>query len=119
MSEENMLPHSPALQRLATVSTEEILRVLMTTVWDPTVSIPTTSNQKQQTNAAVAEIVTMLASRQGAGTRRPEFGVEAEHFVVVGDVKAWIRTLELIYDAKGLTTEERFLHTLFCWPCRR
>ena len=28
------------------------------------------------------------------------------------DVKAWIRTLEVIYDARGLTIEERFLHTL-------
>ena len=27
-------------------------------------------------------------------------------------MKAWIRTVELIYDAKGLTTEERFLHTI-------
>ena len=30
----------------------------------------------------------------------------------MGDVKAWIRTLELIYDADGLTTEERF----FAYP---
>ena len=37
---------------------------------------------------------------------------ESAHFDGVGDVKAWIRTLELIYDAKGLTIEERFLHTL-------
>ena len=27
-------------------------------------------------------------------------------------MKAWLRTLELIFDAKGLTMEERFLHTL-------
>ena len=28
------------------------------------------------------------------------------------DVKAWLRTLELIFDAKWLSPEERFLHTL-------
>ena len=27
-------------------------------------------------------------------------------------MKAWLRTLELIFDAKGLTREERFLHTI-------
>jgi len=28
------------------------------------------------------------------------------------EVKAWLRNLELIYDAKGLNPQERFLHTL-------
>ena len=44
-----------------------------------------------------------------AAARRPEFlGVPA-HFDGVGNVKAWIRTLELIYDANGLTIEERLI----------
>ena len=54
----------------------------------------------------------ILAKRQGAAARRPEFRWEPARFDGVGDVKPWIRTLELIYDAKGLTPEERFLHTI-------
>ena len=98
MSEKSMLRHSPTLQRAANVHADEILRVLMTTVGDLTVSISSNSAQQQHTNEAVA--------------RRPEFRVEPAHFDGVVDVKAWIRTLELIYDAKGLTFEERFLDTI-------
>ena len=112
MSEESMLPHSPTLQRAANVSTDKILRVLMTTVGDLTVSIFSHSAQQQHTNEAVACIVDILAQRQGVAARRPEFLCEPAHFDGVVDVKACIRTLELIYDARGLTIEERFLHTL-------
>ena len=44
--------------------------------------------------------------------RRPEFHGEPARFDGSGDVKAWLRTLELIFDAKRLNPEERFLHTL-------
>ena len=112
MSEESMLPHSPTIQMAANVPTDETLRVLMTTVGDLTVSISTNSAQQQHTNEAVARIVDILAQRQGAVARRPEFLGNPAHFNGAGDVKAWMGTLELIFDAKGLNTEERFLHTL-------
>ena len=63
-----MLPCSPTLQ-----PTEEILRVLMTTVGDLTVSISTNSAQQQHTNEAMTRIVDILAQRQGAAAWRPEF----------------------------------------------
>ena len=107
-----MLPNNPTLQRAANVPTDEILRILMTTVGDLTVSISSNSAQQQHTNEAVARIVDILAQRQGAASRRPEFRGEPAHFDGVVEVKAWIRTLELIYDAKRLTIEERFLHTI-------
>ena len=69
MYEESMLPHSPTLQRAADVPTEEILRVLMTTFGDLTVSTPTNSAQQQHTKEAVARIVDILAQRQGAAAR--------------------------------------------------
>ena len=112
MSEESMLPHNHTLQRAAVVRTDEILGVLMTTVGDITVSISSNSAQQQHTSEAVARVVDILAQRQGAAARRPEFRGEPANFDGVWDVKAWIRTLELIYDAKGLTIEERFLHTI-------
>ena len=44
--------------------------------------------------------------------RRLEFQVELVQFDGPGDVKAWLRSLELIFDAKKMTLEARFLHTL-------
>ena len=52
----------------------------------------------------------MAQPREGA--RRPEFHGEPARFDGSVDVKAWLRTLELIFDAKRLNAEERFLHTL-------
>ena len=46
------------------------------------------------------------------GGRRPEFHGEPARFDGSWDVKAWLRTLELIFDAKRLNPEELFLHTL-------
>ena len=46
------------------------------------------------------------------GGRRPEFHGEPARFDGSGDVKAWLRTLELIFDARRLHHEECFLHTL-------
>ena len=46
------------------------------------------------------------------GGRRPEFHGEPARFDGSGDVKAWLRTLELDFDPKRLNPEERFLHTL-------
>ena len=48
----------------------------------------------------------------GGWGRRPEFHGEPTRFDGSADVKAWLRTLELIFDAKRLNPEERFLHTL-------
>ena len=73
MSEESMLPHSPTLLRAANVPTEEVMRALMTTVGDLTVSISSASAQQQHTNEAVAHIVDMLAQRQWSAARRPDF----------------------------------------------
>ena len=42
----------------------------------------------------------------------PEFQLEPAQFDGTGDVKAWLRSLELIFDAQRLTLEARFLHTL-------
>ena len=47
----------------------------------------------------------------GAG-RRPEFQGELPQFYWTGDVKAWLRNLELVFDAKRLTLKARFLHTI-------
>ena len=44
--------------------------------------------------------------------RRPEFHGEPARFDGSVDVKAWLRILELIFDAKWLNPEERFLHAL-------
>ena len=84
----------------------------MATVGDLTVFIASNSTQQHHTNEAVARIVDIFEQRQGAAARPPVFWGELAHSDGVVDVKAWIRTLELIYDAKCLTTEERFLHTL-------
>ena len=73
MSEESMLPHSPTLQRAANVPTYEILRVIITTVGHLTVYISSNSTQQKHTDEAVARIVDILAQRQGAAERRPEF----------------------------------------------
>ena len=43
---------------------------------------------------------------------RPVFHGEPAQFDGMGDVKAWLRSLELIFDAQRLTLEARFLHTL-------
>ena len=40
--------------------------------------------------------------------RLQEFHVEPPQFDGTGDVKAWLRILELIFDAKKLTLEARF-----------
>ena len=86
MPEECMLTHSPTLQRADNVPTDGILRVIMTTVGDITVSISSNSAQQQHTNEAVARIVDILAQRQGAAARRPEFWGEPAHFDGVGDM---------------------------------
>ena len=44
--------------------------------------------------------------------RRTEFHLELAQFDGTGDVKTWLRNLELIFDAKRLTLEARFLHNL-------
>ena len=80
MSEGSMLPHSSTLQRAANLPIYEILSVLMTTVGDLTVSISSNSAQQQHTNEAVVRIVDILAQRQGAAARRPEFRGESGPF---------------------------------------
>ena len=84
MSEESMLAHSPTLQRAANVPTDEILRVLTTTVGDITVPISSNSALQQHTNEAVARIVDILAQRQGAAALRPELRGKPAHFDGVG-----------------------------------
>ena len=54
---------------------------------------------------------TAVFSHEGGG-RRLEFQLELAQFDGAGDVKAWLRSLELIFDAQQLTLEARFLHTL-------
>ena len=73
MSEESMIPHSHTLQRVANVPTDKILRILMTTVGDLTVSIASNSTQQPHNNDAVARIVDILAQRPVEAARRPEF----------------------------------------------
>ena len=41
----------------------------------------------------------LAQSREGG--RRPEFHGEPARFYSSGDVKAWLKTVKLIFDAKG------------------
>ena len=104
--------HSPTLQRAAGVPTADLLRALMTTVWDLSVSVA----QPTQHLHAVADLLTR---RGPEGGRRPEFHGDPARFDGDGDVKAWLPTLELIFDAKGLNPEECFLNTLHCCRSQR
>ena len=102
--------HSPTLQRAANVPTAELLRALMATVADLTLSVAQSNAQQEQTTLHMHAVSDFLAQPL-EGRRRPEFHGEPARFDGSGDVKAWLRTLELIFDAKRLNPEERFLHT--------
>ena len=103
--------HSPTLQRAANVPTAELLRALMATVGDLALSVAHTDAQQAQTTLHMHAVSNFLAQPREGG-RRPEFHGEPARFDGSGDVEAWLRTLELIFDAKRLNPEERFLHTL-------
>ena len=103
--------HSPTLQRPANVQTAELLRALMATVADLTLSVAQTNAQQAQTTLHMHAVSDCLAQPREGG-RRPEFHGEPARFDGLWDVKAWLRSLELIFDAKRLNTEESFLHTI-------
>ena len=84
----------------------------MATVGDLSTTVAQTNAQQAITTDHMHAVAEYLAHRPHDGGRRPEFRGEPARFDGSGDVKAWLRTLELIFDAKGLTIEERFLHTL-------
>ena len=90
----------------------ELLRALVATVGDLSISVAQTNAQQAQTTKHVHSVVDFLARKSSEGGRRPEFHGEPARFDGSGDVNAWLPTLELIFDAKGLNLEERFLHTL-------
>ena len=52
-----------------------------------------------------------LLEQQDCGRRRTCCGDLADS-VETGDVLAWLQTLEIIYDAHGLSMEERLLYTI-------
>ena len=103
--------HSPTLQWAANVPTTEMLRALMATVADMTLSVAQTNAQQAQTTLHMHAVSDFLAQPREGGPL-PEFHGEPACFDGSGDVKAWLRTLELICDAKTLNPEERF----FAYP---
>ena len=103
--------HSPTLQRAANVPTAELMRALMATVADLTLSVAQTNAQQAQTTLNMHAVSDFLAQPREGG-RRPEFHGEPARFDGSVDAMAWLCTLELIFDAKRLNPEERFLHAL-------
>ena len=97
--------HSPTLHRAA-------LRALMATVGDLTISVAQSNVQQAQNNQHMHAVSDFLALKTLEGGMRHEFHGEPARFYGSGDVKAWSQTLELFFDAEGLNTEKRFLHTI-------
>ena len=83
----------------------------MATVGDLSTAVADTNAQQAQTTQHVHAVAQYLAARPQEVERRPEFHGEPARYDGTGDVKAWLRTLELVFEAKRLNTEERFLHT--------
>ena len=84
----------------------------MATVGDLSTAVAQTNAQQAQTTQHMQALSDFLAIRPHDGGRRPEFHGEPARFDGLGDVKASLRTMELIFDAKGLAPEERVLHTI-------
>ena len=91
----------------------------MTTVVDLSVAVSQSNVQQAQTTQHPHAVADYLTRRGPEWWRRPEFHGEHARFDGNCDAKAWLRTLELIFDAKGLNPEERYLHTLHCWRSQR
>ena len=107
--------YSQTLQRVTNLSTGELLMALMATVGDLSTTVAQTNAQQAITTDHMHAVAEYLAHRHHDGWgSRPEFRGETTRFDDTVDVKAWLRTLELIFDAKGLTIEERFC--TYC-PC--
>ena len=87
--------HSPTLQRAAWGPTAELLRALMTTVVDLSVAVAQSNVQQAQTTQHLHAVPDYLTRRGPEVWRRPEFHGEPARFDGNGDVKAWLRTLEL------------------------
>ena len=100
--------HSPTLQRAANTSTEDFLRALMATVVDFSTAVADSNAQQAQTSQHVHAVAQYLPAGAQTGGRRPEFHGEPARYDGTGDIKAWLRTLELIFDAKKLNLAERF-----------
>ena len=96
--------HSPTLQRAVNVPTAELLRALMATVADLTLSVAQTNAQQAQTTLHMQAVWDFLAQPMEK-RRRPEFHGDPARFDGSGDVKAWLRTLDLILDTKRLNHE--------------
>ena len=103
--------HSPTIQRAVNVPTSELLRALMATVKDLSTAVAQTNAQQAQTTQHMQALSDFLAIRPH-DVGGAEFHGEPAPFDGLGDVNAWLKTLELIYDTKGLTPEERF----FAYP---
>ena len=92
--------HSPILRLAVNVPTAELMRALMATVADLTVSVAQTNAQQAQTTLHMHAVSDFLAQSREGG-RCPEFHGEPAHFDGSADVEAWLKTLELIFDAKS------------------
>ena len=104
--------HSPTLQRAVNVQTCELLRAVTATVGDLSTAVAQTNVQQARTTQHMQALSDFLAIRPHDGGRRPEFHGDPARFDGLGDVKVWLGTPELIFDANGLTPEECVLHTL-------
>ena len=69
----------------------------------------TTTNERILQLAATVQQVAELNNGQ---PRRPEFKMDPPTFSGKGDFREWKRKIELIYEAKGLTPEEKLTWTL-------
>ena len=93
--------HSPTLQMAVSVPTSELLRALMATEWDLSTTITPTNSQQAQTTQHMHALSDFLAIRHHDWGARPEFHSDPARFDGLGDVKAWLRTLELNWAPKG------------------
>ena len=102
--------HSPTIQRAVNVPPKELLRALMATVGDLSTAVAQTNAQQAQTTQHMQALSDFLAIRPHGVWMCHEFHGEPARFDGLDDVKAWLMTLELIFDARGLPPEEHFLH---------
>ena len=107
------IPASPSMLRAVTFPTEDVMRVMTTSVDDFTATVASHQAQTKNQIALLTQLVQhQLGVAAAVAPRRLEFRGEPPSFDGSAEVRGWFRTLGLVYDAKGLSAEEEFRYTL-------
>ena len=91
---------------------EEVFQTLVTNMASFAQNVQIQTTATNECILQLAHTIQQVAELNPGQPRRPEFKMDPPTFSGKGDFREWKRKIELIYEAKGLTPEEKLTWTL-------